>query len=50
MAAGKIEEYSFVNSTIFVDLWVSPNFGVSNGKLGLDFLLSDSISKICYFY
>ena len=35
-----LEKEAFTNnSMIFVDLQVSTNFGVSNGKLGLEFLL-----------
>ena len=34
---------------IFADLRVSTNFGVSNGKLGFEFLLPTSASKICHF-
>ena len=33
------KEHQSINSTIFVDLQVSTNFGVSNGKARLDFLL-----------
>ena len=36
------KEFSPANSTIFVDLLVSTNFGISNGKLGFDFLLPSS--------
>ena len=36
------------NSTIFVDSWVSTNFGVSNGNLRLDFLLPTSAYKMCH--
>ena len=41
------QEHSPINSTIFVDLRVSTDFGVSNVKLGLGFLLPNSTYKIC---
>ena len=38
----KKKEHSPADSMIFVDFRVSTNFGVSNGKLGFDFLLPNS--------
>ena len=43
-------EYSPVDSMIFVDLWISFNFDVSDEKLGIDFFLPNSAYKICYLY
>ena len=40
-------EHSPANS-IFVDLRISTNFGVSNGKLGFDFLSPNSAYKMCH--
>ena len=35
---------------IFVDLRVFPNFGISNGKLGVDFLLPNFSYRTCHLY
>ena len=48
MAVGK-NEHSRANSMIFVDFQVCTNFGVSNRKLGLDFLLPILLIK-CAIY
>ena len=43
-------EHSPVISTIFVDLRVSTNSGVSNGKLRPDSLLPVSAYEMCHLY
>ena len=43
-------KHSPANSMILVDLQVSTKFGVSNGKLGLDFLLPISAYKMCHLH
>ena len=44
------QEHSPANWTIFVDLWVSTNVGISNVKLRLDFLLLTSAYKMCHVH
>ena len=44
------KEHSPANSMIFVDLRVSTNIGVSNGKLWIDFLLPNFAYQMCHLH